>query len=81
MRLAVLGVVLMCVLAAVLYVVSRTRPKKANAATLFRQLVLATRDGEVAERLVERQRVRDPNASEVVLVRRALEELRADMRR
>lgn len=81
MRLAILGVVAMCVLAAVMYFVARKRPKKANAATLFRQLVVATRDTEVAERLVERQRQRDPNASEVALVRRALEELRADMRR
>ena len=81
MRLAVLGVVAMCVLAAVMYFASRKRPTKANAATLFRQLVVATRDADVAERLIARQRERDPNASEVALVRRALDELRADMRR
>jgi transposase len=82
MRIAVLGILGMCVLAAILYWASRKRaPRRANAATLFRQLVVAARDTAVAERLVEQQRQRDPEASDITLVRRALEELRADLRR
>ena len=82
MRIALFGILAMCALAAVLYWASRKRaPKQANAATLFRQLVVAARDTEVAERLVEQQRQRDPAASDITLVRRALDELRADLRR
>ena len=82
MRTMLFGVLFMCGLAAVLYYFSRRRPrKKATASALFRQLVAATRDRQVADRLVERQRERHPRAAEVELVRRALEELRSDLRR
>jgi hypothetical protein len=77
-----LGVVVMGGLAAVLYFVTRKRPRrKTSAAALRRQLHVATRDPQVADRLVERQREQHPRASERELVQRALEELRGDMRR
>jgi hypothetical protein len=78
-----LGILAMCALAALLFyfAMRRRKPKKASASALFQQLVVACRDADTAERLVERQRALDPNAPDVVLVRRALAELRADKRR
>jgi uncharacterized membrane protein YvbJ len=71
---------LLAVLAIVgFFLFKRTRGEGSDHA-LFQQLVARCRDRELAERLIEAERKRSPNASRAQLIRKALDRLSRDRR-
>jgi hypothetical protein len=74
-------VIVMLAACAILYRLANPPRKEPSIESLRTELRRLTHDSEVADRLVERMRRRYPDASEVVVLRRAIAELRADRRR
>jgi hypothetical protein len=76
------GIAIAAVIAIGVYwlLVPRGRPRMRSVADLRAELVRMTHDEDVADRLIERMRRRNPDASEARLIALAIAELEADRR-
>lgn len=57
------------------------KKRKANPASLMKRLVKLTHDPKVAKRLLDGERSRHPDLSEIQLLRRVIRRLQRDRRR
>lgn len=76
----VIALVLAAVACAILYRLANPPRRRRSLRVLRADLRAMTHDDQVAENLIERMRRRHPGASDIVLVKLAIAELRADRR-